>query len=232
VPLAYGQDLRKISCARICQGEIDGSGKIRKPLKIQLATANPTKSRGAQAALRRVFGSKFALAAHSEDSRVSAHPFNEETFRGARNRAHAAWKRANGKGGSAGTAGRKSGGRLQAARKGCDYSLGIESGLFSGMCRGMHIDITITCVYDGKGESYGTGMGFVVPERIVKRIIAKRSDLSEALRELTGIEKIGWRQGALGWFSDGTMHRAEQVEASVACAFVPRIARARKGMEY
>jgi len=224
VQLAYAQDLKKISCTGIYSGKISPGGKLRRPLAIQLATANPTKRKGAAAALRRVFGGKFAIAAHSEDSRVSAHPFNEETFRGASNRAHAAWERANGK-----ARGKKGG---AAKGKGCDYALGIESGLFSGMCRGLHIDITVCCVYDGKEESYGTGMGFLVPEHIVHRIVAKKSDLSEALKEITGIEKIGWQQGALGWFSDGMMHRAEQIEASVACAFVPRIARAKKGMEY
>ncbi len=224
VPLLYGQDLRKISCTRIFEGQIDAEGKLRRPLMVQVATDNPTKLKGASSALARVFGKKFAITHHCEDSRVCRHPFNEETFAGAKNRAHAAWKRANGN-----ARGRRGG---AAKRKGCDYALGIESGLFSGMCRGMHIDITICCVYDGKEESYGTGMGFVVPQRIVRRIVAKKSDLSEALRGMTGIKKIGWRQGALGWFSDGMMHRAEQIEASVACAFVPRIARAKKGMEY
>lgn len=224
VPLAYGEDLRKISCQSIYEGKTDLRGRLKKPLRIQLATANPTKQKGAKRALERIFGSKFSVSSHAEESLVSAHPFNEETFDGARNRAHAAWERANGR------ARGKSGKR--AAGKGCDYALGIESGLFSAMSRGMHIDITVCCIYDGKEESYGTGMGFVVPERIVRRIIAKKSDLSEALRELTGIEKIGWREGALGFFSDGIMHRKEQIEASVACAFVPRIARARKGMEY
>ena len=215
VPLAYGDDLRKISCQSIYEGKTDLLGRLKKPLRMQLATANPTKRKGAEAALRRIFSGKSSVSAHSEDSRVSAHPFNKETFDGARNRAHAAWKRVRAK-----------------TKSGCDYALGIESGLFSGMRRGMHIDITVCCIYDGKEESYGTGMGFVVPERIVKCIIAKKSDLSEALREITGIEKIGWREGALGWFSDGVLHRREQVEASVACAFVPRIARAKKGIEY
>jgi inosine/xanthosine triphosphatase len=231
VPLAYGSDLRKISCMRIYQGKTDLKGNVVAPLSMQLATDNPTKRQGAARALARVFGKKFTISHHSEDSRVRAHPFNEETFLGAKNRAHAAWKRAWGD--AAGSAPKLGGKRAKsAAGKGCDYSLGIESGLFSGMCRGMHIDITVCCVYDGNEESYGTGMGFVVPERIVKRIIAKRSDLSEALREMTGIEKIGWREGALGWFSGGMMYRAEQVEASVACAFVPRIARAKKGIMY
>lgn len=225
VPLAYGQDLRKISCMSIYRGKSDLHGRLLKMLPIQIATANPTKLKGASMALRRVFGKKFAISAHSEYSGVSAHPFNEETFAGAKNRAHAAWKRANGKA--------REGGAAAAGEEGkCGYSLGIESGLFSLMCRGMHIDITVCCVYDGKEETYGTGMGFVVPERIVRRIIAKKSDLSEALREITGIEKIGWKQGALGWFSNGMMHRREQVQAAVACAFVPRIARAKKGMEY
>jgi len=37
---------------------------------------------------------------------------------------------------------------------------------------------------------------------------------------------------ALGWFSNGAMHRSEQIEAAVACAFVPRLAQAKLGMRY
>ncbi|MEM4633597.1 MAG: inosine/xanthosine triphosphatase, partial [Candidatus Anstonellaceae archaeon] len=211
VPIVYGEDLKKISCISIYRGKTDGSGRLLKPIRIQLATANPTKKEGTEAALLRIFGRKFSIFKHAEDSLVSSHPFDEETFVGAKNRAHAAWKRAKGK---------------------CDYSIGIESGLFSKLRPGLYIDITVACVYDGQEESYGTGMGFVVPERIAKEIKAKNSDLSEALRGITGIEKIGWKQGALGWFSDGIMHRKEQVEAAVLCAFVPRIARTRRGIEY
>ncbi|VVB99181.1 Phosphopantetheine adenylyltransferase [uncultured archaeon] len=222
IPLVYGEDLKKISCLRIYRGETDLHGRLKAPLRVQVATDNPTKLKGAGIALKRAFGKKFILAHHAEDSRVSAHPFNRETFTGAKNRAVAAWKRAN--------ASKKKG--TAAGKDGCDYSLGIESGLFSVLHTKMHIDITVACVYDGKKETYGTGMGFVVPEHIAHRIIAKKSDLSAALKEITGIEKIGWREGALGWFSDGVMHRSEQIEAAVACAFVPRIAEAKKGMKY
>jgi inosine/xanthosine triphosphatase len=141
---------------------------------------------------------------------VRSHPFNNETFVGARNRAHAAWKRANGK---------------------CDYSLGIESGLFT-LFPGTHIDITICCVFDGKRETYGTGMGFVVPEWIAKEIRGSKSDLSRAMAEIAGENDIGRRQGALGWFSDNVFHRADQIEAAVGCAFVPRVAEAKKGIRY
>jgi inosine/xanthosine triphosphatase len=91
----------------------------------------------------------------------------------------------------------------------------------------MHIDITICCVYDGKEETYGTGMGFVVPEDIAKRIRREGSDLSRVLKEIAGLENIGRKQGALGYFSAGVLHRSEQIEQSVACAFVPRLHKAR-----
>ena len=220
VPLLYGDDLKKISNASIYEGKMDLQGRLRKPLHIQVATENPTKRKGTEIALQRIFGRKFALNSHSEKSGVPAHPFDNSTFTGARNRAHAAWKRANRTGSGAGKGGK------------CDYSLGIESGLFSKLHPNTHIDITICCVYDGKSETYGTGMGFVVPEKIAAKIKRDKSDLSVALQEITGIERIGWKQGALGWFSKGKMHRAEQIEAAVACAFVPRIASAKLGMEY
>jgi pantetheine-phosphate adenylyltransferase len=211
VPLAYGGDLKKISCASIYEGKTDLGGRLLAPLRIQAGTENPTKLSGASRALHRIFGKRFTLRGHSEKSGVAAHPFDGQTFVGARNRAVAAWKRAGGK---------------------CDYSLGIESGLFSRLKGGLHMDITVCCVHDGKGETYGTGMGFAVPGRIARKIRRDRSDLSEALRGITGIERIGWKQGALGWFSDGIMHRSEQIEAAVACAFVPRVAAAKMGVRY
>ena len=210
VPLAYADNLKKISCVDIFHGKYDVRGKLRAPVLVQAGTDNPTKLSGARRALALMLGRKPALHGHKEDSRVSHHPFNAETFVGAKNRAHAAWKRALGK---------------------CDYSLGIESGLFT-LYPGIHVDITICCVYDGARETYGTGMGFVVPEWIAKKIREKGSDLSRVMAQTAHVKNIGRKQGALGWFSDGLMHRREQVEAAVKCALVPRIAEAKKGMRY
>jgi len=228
VPLVYGKDLRKISCADIHFKKVDAKGGLLSPIPIQAGTDNPTKLSGASRALARVFGRKFALKGHKEDSAVSHHPFNAETFAGAKNRAHAAWKRANGTGGRRGKTRR---GRLAAMGNGCTYSLGIESGLFT-LAPNLHVDITICCVYDGARETYGTGMGFVVPEWIAKKIRAHGSDLSKVMREVAGESNIGRKQGALGWFSNGVFHRRDQIETAVACAFVPRIAEAKKGMHY
>lgn len=207
VPLVFGEDLRKISCMDIYNGKCDLMGRRRTPIRFQAGTENPTKLLGAKRALLRVFGCRFTLAGHKEYSKVRAHPFNSETFTGARNRAHAAWTRAKGK---------------------CDYSLGIESGLFS-LCPEMHMDITVCCVYDGKGETYGTGMGFVVPEGIVAEIKRNRSDLGKVMAQVAGIEKIGRKHGAIGHFSARVLHRSEQIEQAAACAFVPRIYCARVG---
>jgi len=218
VPLAYADNLQKISCADIFHGRYDVRGRLLKPVAVQAGTDNPTKLSGARTALARVFGRKFALRGHKEDSRVRDHPFGAETFRGAENRARAAWKRAwKGKSG-------------KGAKRGCDYSLGIESGLFE-LRKGEFFDITVCSVFDGKGATFGTGAGFCVPAWIARKV-RERSDLSRVMAELAGVEGIGRKQGALGWFSDGVMHRADQAEQAVANGLVPRIAQARKGIKY
>ncbi|HIH30894.1 TPA: inosine/xanthosine triphosphatase [Candidatus Micrarchaeota archaeon] len=205
VPLVFGEDLRKISCQSIFEGKTDLGGELLRPLAVQVGTINPTKLSGTSRALHRIFGKKFVLHHHSEKSGVPDHPFNEETFSGAKNRAQASWKRAKGR---------------------CDYSIGMESGLFT-LKKGMHIDITVACVFDGKEETYGTGMGFVVPEEIAKRIRREESDLTKVLADMAGVKDIGKRHGAIGHFSAGVLHRSEQIEQSVLCAFVPRLAIAR-----
>jgi inosine/xanthosine triphosphatase len=236
VPLAYAANLKKISCADIFHGKYGLQGALRAPVCLQAGTDNPTKLSGARTALLRVFGSKVKLSGHKEDSRVSHHPFNSETFRGAENRARAAWKRAwKGAGGNRANAGQATacGSRADAssrATRGCDYSLGIESGLFE-IRKGGFFDITVCCVYDGSGCTFGTGAGFCVPSWVARKIRGK-SDLSAVMAEFSGVEGIGRKQGALGWFSGGVMHRADQVEQSVANAMVPRIAQAKKGMKY
>jgi len=209
VPLAYADNLKKISCADIFRGKYDVRGALRAPVRVSAGTDNPTKLTGARTALARVFGRKFVLNGHKEDSRVSHHPFNAETFRGAENRARAAFKRSKGK---------------------CDYSLGIESGLFE-IRKGEFFDITICCMFDGEKATFGTGAGFCVPAWVAKKIRGK-SDLSRVMAELAGVEGIGRKQGALGWFSNDVMHRADQVEQAVANALVPRIATAKKRIKY
>ncbi|MFA4983645.1 MAG: inosine/xanthosine triphosphatase, partial [Candidatus Micrarchaeia archaeon] len=224
VPLAHADNLQKISCADIFHGKYDVRGKLLKPVAVQAGTDNPTKLSGARTALARVFGRKFRLSGHKEDSRVSHHPFDAETFKGAENRARAAWIRANAEGN-----GRSAYSRSR-AKRGCDYSLGIESGLFE-IRKGEFFDITVCCMFDGKEATFGTGAGFCVPAWIAKKIRGK-SDLSRVMAEFAGVEGIGRKQGALGWFSDGKMHRADQVEQAVANAMVPRIAVAKKGIRY
>lgn len=205
VPLSYGGDLRKISCRSIYEGKTDLQGNLRKPVVIQVGTENPTKLRGARAALARVFGRKFVLRGSKVDTGVADHPFNDETFVGSKNRAHAAWKKAEGR---------------------CDYSIGMESGLFT-LFKGIHIDITACCIFDGKEETYGTGMGFVVPEEMARKIKENHTDLSKVLEEATGLKEVGRKHGAIGHFSAGVLHRREQIEQSVVCGFVPRLYKAK-----
>ena len=104
----------------------------------------------------------------------------------------------------------------------------MESGLFTFL-PGMHVDITVCCVFDGKEKTYGTGMGFVVPEKIARRIRREGSDLTKVLHEMAGIKDVGRKNGAIGYFSSGVLKRREQIEQSVACAFVPRLHRAKAG---
>ena len=214
VPLSYGEDLKKISCQSIYEGKTDLQGKLRKPVAIQVGTENPTKLQGARTALARVFGRNFVLHGSKVDTGVADHPFNDETFVGSRNRAHAAWKKAN------------AAGKRAAGAGGCDYAIGMESGLFT-LFKGIHIDITACCVYDGREETYGTGMGFVVPEEMARKIKESHSDLSKVLEETTGLKEVGRKHGAIGHFSAGVLHRREQIEQSVVCGFVPRIYKAK-----
>ena len=98
-----------------------------------------------------------------------------------------------------------------------DFGVGIEAGLIpiEGSKR-LYFDIQITAIYDGNFMTYGMGPGFVHPPSVVKAVQEGRDDLS-------GVESIGEKLGAIGFLTDGKVTRVEISEMSILMALVPRI---------
>lgn len=58
--------------------------------------------------------------------------------------------------------------RARKAFRDCDYSVGIEAGVFKV---GRVFQITMACVYDGKRDALGAGPFYEVPPSLVKKIV-------------------------------------------------------------
>jgi inosine/xanthosine triphosphatase len=64
-------------------------------------------------------------------------------------------------------------GRARRAFAGCDYSVGIEAGVFRlGSVAPRPFQITFACIFDGSREALGSGPFFEIPEAMIRKIVS------------------------------------------------------------
>lgn len=114
---------------------------------VRVGTANPMKIRAARKAFAKFFG-KAQVTGVEVPSSVSPQPISfGEIVRGARERARKAFRE-------------------------CDFSVGIEAGVFRvGPVSHRPFQITMACVYDGAREALGSGPFFEIPPSMVKQVV-------------------------------------------------------------
>ncbi|MEM4389981.1 MAG: pantetheine-phosphate adenylyltransferase [Candidatus Micrarchaeia archaeon] len=199
IPTVFAQDLQPISCERIREGKIDADGKRITPILLAVGTRNPAKLGAIQSTAGKIFRTT-NLRVLAVPVRTAKQPFGKQTIAGAEKRARLAFART----------------------RGCDYGIGLESGLFRFGDR--FYDFLWCCVFDGESVSFGCSMGFEIPKELTA--LVKRMELSEAFERITGEKHIGRREGVLGRISGGLAARPDMVAQALKMAFVPRIARA------
>ena len=114
---------------------------------VTVATANAMKVEAVKKAFAKFF-KKVKVVGVEAESTVSPQPLSfGEIVRGAR-------------------------GRARAAFRDCDYSVGIEAGVFRVAAVAPNpFQITIACVFDGEREALGSGPFYEVPPALVRRIV-------------------------------------------------------------
>ena len=133
-------------------------------------------------------------------SDVSQQPISmEEIIRGAKNRAKHAYH----------------------LLKDCDYSFGLESGLFEapGTSSG-YLETCICAIYTGTDYLIGMSCGIEIPEYILKLIFEKNMTLSEACYEsgITSNVKLGSAEGIFGILTNGRIDRKEYTKHGIIMA--------------
>jgi len=166
---------------------------------VHVGSANPVK----REAVRRVFQRAFP---HEElkvelvaiEAEIPPQPFNDEVPQGAVERERQALKDA-------------------------DFGVGIEAGLIWNETLKRYFDVQFCAITDREGTlTVGHGSGFVYPERVIEAVRSGKT-VGQAMSELTGIEKIGHRIGAIGYLSKRIMDRTRLTEQAVLMALLPRI---------
>ena len=165
-------------------------------MRVVVGTENPAKLKGVEKAFGKFF-EKVEVVGKAVNPEVPSQPFNSETIRGAINRAKKAYSDE------------------------FDFSVGIEAGLFrvdntfSG-----YVDFQVACIYNGKTFTIGFGPGFEYPKKVVEEVL-KGKEVGDVMDEISGIENLGEKFGAIGFLTRRKVERSDLTEIAVTMALIP-----------
>ncbi len=203
VPPLLGADLLPVSATRVHAGDVDAEGRRLTPVRVSVGSANPVKVAAVESEMARILGTPVAVQAYDVASGVPEQPRDDETLRGARQRAAAAL----------------------AAWPEADYAIGVEAGLSRDPEETAWYEAQACVVLDRSGhQTDGWGPAFQYPGWVTDRALAGEM-VSDIIGPVASDPRIGGTTGAIGFLTDGLMDRTELTRIAVLMACVPRIRR-------
>ena len=166
-------------------------------MKVAVGSRNPVKVEGAREAFSQFF-ENVEVEGVEVDPGVPAQPFDNDTIKGAINRAVKAYE-----------------------SNSCDFGVGVEAGLFRcNFTLTGYLDIQVAAVYDGDRVCIGYGPGFEYPEKVLRPVLGG-SEVGKVMEAITGIEGLGKKQGAIGYLTKNVVTRKELTRIAVTMALIP-----------
>ena len=113
--------------------------------------------------------------------------------------------------------------RALGAFKNCDYSFGLESGLFRvPYTKTGHMDICAAAIYDGSSYHLGLSSAFEFPLTVTKLIFKEGLDASQACYQagLTGKKDVGSAEGLIGILTKGRVTRKDYTIQAIKMAMI------------
>ncbi|UCE92524.1 MAG: inosine/xanthosine triphosphatase [Methanobacteriota archaeon] len=167
-------------------------------MRVAVATGNETKVRAVKRVFTQVFG--YVEIVEARAAGLECQPLGEGTIQGSIDRAKTA-----------------------IAESGADFGVGIEAGLFPISRLGRHFDVQYCTIIDSDGKaSYGHGPGFEYPPSVTRAAL-DGEPVGDVMSRLTGIERVGHRNGSIGYLSNGVIDRTSLTEIAILMALIPRI---------
>ena len=169
-------------------------------VKILVGSHNPVKISAAEEAFLKYFD-EVEVRGISVPSGVPHQPINDETYRGAENRA-AKLKELNG-----------------IENLGYDFFVGIEGGISETF--GKWFAYGCMCIIDKTGrKSFGTSPHFEIPDPVTERLL-NREELGHVMDDIMKTENSKVKGGAIGFFTNDVMDRKELYLGGLIVALVP-----------
>ncbi len=190
-----GEDCATITSTRVLKGEIDEDGKLLRPLRVNVGSANAVKVDAVRNVLGDIYRSIDVKAVRVKTS-VEEQPWGNQILKGATNRAILSIRRA-------------------------DYGVGIEAGILE-MDDGLY-GIQWCAIVDKEGRiTAGQSSVFRYPPQVEERI-KEGIPVSEIFDSLYGTRDVGHHEGAIGYLTKGLMSRRQLSEQAILAAMVPRM---------
>lgn len=170
------------------------------PTKVLIGSKNSVKIESTRQSFSRFF-KPIEIQGLPADSGVSAQPFNEDTFTGAKNRAEHV-QRINDEQG------------LNA-----NFFVGIEGGVLQ--LHNRWFQFTVICILDQQHrESFGTTGLYELPNWIVEKLMAG-SELGHIIDELAQDFNTKEKESASGFFTNGVVNRLQNYTQAITFALIP-----------
>jgi inosine/xanthosine triphosphatase len=200
VDYVLADDGMPIKATRIHDSEIDSDGKLVCTVKIAVGTKNDVKVSAVERIFKMIYP-QVRMIKLDVPSGVRDQPWETETIIGAKNRAAAAQNQASD----------------------AHFCVGIEAGLIWNEELGEYLDVQYCTVQDRGGRvTIGHGPGFYYPKAIIEAVKEGKT-VGQAMEKATGIQNIGYKQGAIGFLTNNLLTRQQLTEQAVIMALVPRI---------
>ncbi|MCX6799108.1 MAG: inosine/xanthosine triphosphatase [Candidatus Diapherotrites archaeon] len=173
---------------------------MKRKIFVAVGSKNPAKVSAVESAFKKFF-KEVKVRGAAVGSGVAAQPMTlRETVQGAVNRAKSAWEQASGK---------------------CDYSVGIEAGLFEVPCsKSGYMDAAAIAIFDGRQVHLGLTPAFEYPLRVTQKILREGKEVSDVFAELWG-EDLRDEKGGVGRLTKGRVPRRLLHEMGLIMALAP-----------
>jgi inosine/xanthosine triphosphatase len=168
-------------------------------MKVVVGSTNPVKLKATRNVLKKIYPQMGVQAKHV-DSGVPDQPIGlEVTIQGAINRAKNAFTDK------------------------FDLSVGIESGLLEvpHSITG-YLDLQWCAIYDGEKTTLGVSAGFEYPPMVIEQVL-EGVEVGNVMDQVTGVDNLGQKTGAVSHLSRGLLDRTENTEQCVLMAMIPRM---------